>query len=67
MTALAWQEAQGGEPIDNDTAETLDVFYAAKSAEGQRARVTRNGGAGPWQVGQRVQGARSVPRSVTSS
>lgn len=47
MEAIAWRNAQGSEPIDNRTAESLDRFYVAKAADAQRALVT---GSGPWQV-----------------
>lgn len=53
MEAIAWRDAEGGEPIDNDTAESLDRFYVAKDDEAPRALVT---GTGPWRVSGRDPG-----------
>ena len=44
--AVAWRDAQGGEPIDKRTTESLDRFQVAKDADTQRALVM---GSGPSQ------------------
>lgn len=52
MEPTAWQEPEGGEPIDNHTAESLDQFYVSRPGEEPRAFV-RHFMAGTWLVNRR--------------